>query len=183
MYIETTTIEGLLVIKPDVFGDSRGYFQETWNKKKYTENGLDVYFTQDNLSYSTKGILRGLHFQNPNPQSKLVHVPHGEVFDVAVDIRYGSPTFGDWFGIFLSDKNHYQLYIPEGFAHGFCVTSETALFSYKCSGSYYPEFEYSIAWNDPDIRVNWPISFPRLSTKDMSGMKLSEIDVEVFKFK
>lgn len=182
MVIETTPLKDLLVVKPDIFGDSRGYFQETWNLTKYAKRGLDVIFTQDNLSFSTRGIIRGLHFQNPNPQGKLVYVVQGEVFDVAVDIRRNSDTFGKWYGITLSDKNHYQLYVPEGFAHGFCVLSETALFAYKCSGSYCPEYEHSILWNDSDINITWPISNPILSKKDVDGLRFSEFSLDIFNF-
>ena len=174
MIIETTPLAGLLLVKPDVFGDERGFFQETWNLRRYTEAGLDRHFVQDNLSLSRKGILRGLHFQNPGPQGKLVYVLQGEVFDVAVDVRTDSPTFGQWHGVTLSAENHHQLFVPEGFAHGFCVTSETALFAYKCSDFYNPKAEFSLLWNDPDIGIEWPITKPELSEKDKNGQPLSE---------
>ena len=174
MIIETTPLAGLLLVKPDVFGDERGFFQETWNLRRYTEAGLDRYFVQDNLSLSRKGILRGLHFQNPGPQGKLVYVLQGEVFDVAVDVRTDSPTFGQWHGVTLSADNHHQLFVPEGFAHGFCVTSETALFAYKCTDFYNPKAEFSLLWNDPDIGIEWPITKPELSEKDKNGQPLSE---------
>jgi dTDP-4-dehydrorhamnose 3,5-epimerase len=174
MIIETTPLAGLLLVKPDVFGDERGFFQETWNLRRYTEAGLDRYFVQDNLSLSRKGILRGLHFQNPGPQGKLVFVLQGEVFDVAVDVRTDSPTFGQWHGVTLSADNHHQLFVPEGFAHGFCVTSETALFAYKCTDFYNPKAEFSLLWNDPDIGIEWPITKPELSEKDKNGQPLSE---------
>jgi dTDP-4-dehydrorhamnose 3,5-epimerase len=174
MIIETTPLAGLLLVKPDVFGDERGFFQETWNLRRYTEAGLDRYFVQDNLSLSRKGILRGLHFQNPGPQGKLVYVLQGEVFDVAVDVRTDSPTFGQWHGVTLSAENHHQLFVPEGFAHGFCVTSETALFAYKCTDFYNPKAEFSLLWNDPDIGIEWPITKPELSEKDKNGQPLSE---------
>ena len=174
MIIETTPLAGLLLVKPDVFGDERGFFQETWNLRRYTEAGLDRHFVQDNLSLSRKGILRGLHFQNPGPQGKLVYVLQGEVFDVAVDVRADSPTFGQWYGAILSAENHHQLFVPEGFAHGFCVTSETALFAYKCTDFYNPKAEFSLLWNDPDIGIEWPIKNPGLSEKDQNGQPLSE---------
>jgi dTDP-4-dehydrorhamnose 3,5-epimerase len=174
MIIETTPLAGLLLVKPDVFGDERGFFQETWNLRRYTEAGLDRHFVQDNLSLSRKGILRGLHFQNPGPQGKLVYVLQGEVFDVAVDVRTDSPTFGQWHGVTLSADNHNQLFVPEGFAHGFCVTSETALFAYKCTDFYNPKAEFSLLWNDPDIGIEWPITKPELSEKDKNGQPLSE---------
>lgn len=172
MIIETTPLSGLLLIKPDVFGDSRGFFQETWNLRRYTEEGLDRHFVQDNLSWSRKGILRGLHFQNPRPQGKLVYVLQGEVFDVAVDVRRDSPTFGQWYGATLSSENHHQLFVPEGFAHGFCVTSDMALFAYKCTDFYHPESEHCIQWNDPDLAIAWPIKDPELSSKDLKGQPL-----------
>ena len=174
MIIETTPLAGLLLVKPDVFGDERGFFQETWNLRRYTEAGLDRHFVQDNLSLSRKGILRGLHFQNPAPQGKLVYALQGEVFDVAVDVRADSPTFGQWYGAILSAENHHQLFVPEGFAHGFCVTSETALFAYKCTDFYNPKAEFSLLWNDPDIGIEWPIKNPELSEKDQNGQPLSE---------
>ncbi len=173
MIIETTKLSGLLLIKPDVFGDSRGYFQETWSLRRYTQAGLDRHFVQDNLSWSKKGILRGLHFQNPRPQGKLVYVLEGEVFDVAVDVRRDSPTFGQWYGAILSSENHHQLFIPEGFAHGFCVTSEMALFAYKCTDFYYPEAEHCLQWNDRAIGIDWPIKDPELSSKDLEGQPLN----------
>ena len=174
--IEPTPLEGLLRIQPDVFGDARGFFQETWNQNRYADAGLDRDFVQDNLSYSRRGILRGLHFQNPGAQGKLVYVLQGEVFDVAVDVRSGSPTFGQWYGLTLSAENHLQLFVPEGFAHGFCVTSEYALFAYKCTSFYNPSAEHSILWNDPEIGIAWPIENPELSGKDREGKPLSEFD-------
>ena len=178
MIIEPTPLQGLLLITPDVFGDERGFFQETWNLRRYTEAGLDRHFVQDNLSFSRKGILRGLHFQNPRPQGKLVYVLQGAVFDVAVDLRADSPTFGQWYGTTLSAENHQQLFIPEGFAHGFCVTSDTALFAYKCTESYHPASEHSLLWNDPDVGISWPLSDPELSGKDRQGLRLRELDPE-----
>lgn len=175
MKVEKTALPGVLLIKPKVFGDSRGFFVETWNRARYAEQGLDVDFVQDNLSFSKRGILRGLHFQNPHGQGKLVQVLEGEVFDVAVDIRKGSPTFGQWLGVNLSSENRHQFYVPPGFAHGFCVLSETALFSYKCTDLYHPEHECSILWNDPDLKIDWPICDPQLSEKDQSGRRLKEL--------
>ena len=174
MIVETTPLAGLLLIKPDIFGDERGFFQETWNLRRYTEAGLDRHFVQDNLSYSRKGILRGLHFQNPHPQGKLVYVLQGEVYDVAVDVRADSPTFGQWYGVTLSAENHHQLFVPEGFAHGFCVTSDMALFAYKCTDFYRPKAEFSVLWNDPDIGIEWPVDNPELSEKDRNAPRLSE---------
>jgi dTDP-4-dehydrorhamnose 3,5-epimerase len=179
MKIESTPLPGVLLIKPDVFGDARGFFLETWNQQRYREAGLDREFVQDNVSLSRKGILRGLHFQNPCPQGKLVQSLQGEVFDVAVDIRVGSPTFGQWFGALLSGENHHQLFVPEGFAHGFCVLSETALFSYKCTDFYNPGTEYSLLWDDPDLGINWPIENPVLSAKDQSGRYLKDFPREM----
>jgi dTDP-4-dehydrorhamnose 3,5-epimerase len=175
MIVENTPLPGLLLVKPDVFGDERGFFQESWNLRRYTEAGLDRHFVQDNLSFSRKGILRGLHFQNPHSQGKLVYALRGEVFDVAVDVRADSPSFGEWYGVTLSEENHLQLFIPEGFAHGFCVTSETALFAYKCTDFYRPELECSIRWDDPDIGIDWPIKNPELSKKDQNGQWLSDL--------
>jgi len=175
MKIEPTGLPGVLLIHPDVFGDQRGYFKENWNRRKFEELGLRLEFVQDNLSYSRKGILRGLHFQNPNPQGKLVQALQGEVFDVAVDIRMGSPSFGKWFGAILSAENHLQMYVPEGFAHGFVVLSETALFAYKCTDFYNPEAEHSLLWNDPAIGIEWPIrDSPMLSAKDETAHRLAD---------
>lgn len=167
MEVVKTPIEGVLLIKPKIFGDNRGYFVETWQKKRYEEAGIDLPFVQDNHSKSTKGILRGLHFQKNHPQGKLVMVSLGEVFDVAVDIRKDSPTFGRWFGAILSDKNQHQLWIPPGMAHGFVVLSDVAHFHYKCTDYYHPDDEGSIKWDDPEIGIDWPIDFePLLSPKD-----------------
>lgn len=167
MEVVKTPIEGVLLIKPKVFGDNRGYFVETWQKKRYEEAGIDFPFVQDNHSKSTKGILRGLHFQKNHPQGKLVMVSLGEVFDVAVDIRKDSPTFGKWFGAILSDKNQHQLWIPPGMAHGFVVLSDVAHFHYKCTDYYHPDDEGSIKWDDPEIGIDWPIDFePLVSAKD-----------------
>lgn len=174
MKVNKMKIPEVLIIEPDCFGDIRGYFMEIWNSSRYTQAGLDVNFVQDNLSFSTQGVLRGLHFQKPNSQGKLVYVLQGEVFDVAVDIRMNSPTFKQWVGVTLSSDNKKQLYIPEGFAHGFCVLSETALFAYKCTDLYTPSAEYGIKWDDPEIGINWPISKVILSDKDQQYKTLKE---------
>ena len=168
-------LPGLLIIEPKVFGDPRGFFLETWNQRRYHDVGLDVDFVQDNLSSSRRGILRGLHLQNPNPQGKLLQVLQGEVFDVAVDLRRGSPTFKKWHGLILSDQNKRQFYVPPGFAHGFAVLSETALFHYKCTTFYSPADELSIRWDDPEIGVEWPIKDPLLSERDAKGKTVQEI--------
>jgi dTDP-4-dehydrorhamnose 3,5-epimerase len=173
--VERTPLPGVLVVEPKVFGDHRGFFFETWNKTRYEEAGIHEVFVQDNVSYSTHGILRGLHIQNPSPQGKLVGVLKGEVFDVAVDIRRDSPTFGNWFGVTLSAENHKQLYIPPGFAHGFVVTGEDALFQYKCTDFYNPQGEFTLAWDDPDVGIVWPLESPTLSAKDQSGLRLKDI--------
>lgn len=174
MDIQETKLPGVIIIEPRVFGDDRGFFLETWNQARYKEAGIPGTFVQDNLSFSRKGVLRGLHFQNPNAQGKLVYVLQGEVFDVAVDIRLGSPTFGQWASTTLSAENKRQFYIPAGFAHGFCVTSETALFAYKCTDIYNPQAEGSILWNDPDLGIEWPTQTPELSGKDAEGIRLAE---------
>jgi dTDP-4-dehydrorhamnose 3,5-epimerase len=178
MNIITTSIEGILIIEPQTFEDRRGFFMETYNQSRYVKAGVNEIFVQDNLSYSLKGTVRGLHFQIENPQAKLVYVITGEIFDVAVDIRPGSATFGQWAGIHLSDKNRRQLYIPEGFAHGFCVLSDTARFSYKCSNFYAPEDEGGIIWSDPDIGIRWPVENPIISEKDKQYPKLSDLKHE-----
>jgi len=164
-----TEIEDLYIIESAVFGDSRGFFQETYNKREFCENGLTMEFVQDNHSKSSKGVLRGLHFQQPFPQGKLVRVTQGEVYDVAVDVRKQSPTYGKWVGVYLSDQNKTMFYVPEGFAHGFLVLSDTAEFQYKCTNFYYPEHEGGIIWNDKDLNINWPVDRVgevRLSDKD-----------------
>lgn len=149
-------IEGLCVLQPAVYGDSRGYFTETYNQKDLLDAGLDMVFVQDNQSMSVKGVLRGLHFQKTHPQGKLVRVIRGSVFDVGVDLRPGSTTYGKWFGVELSEENKKQFYVPEGFAHGFLVLSERAEFCYKCTDFYHPEDEGGLAWNDPAIGIVWP---------------------------
>jgi dTDP-4-dehydrorhamnose 3,5-epimerase len=178
MKIITTSIEGILIIEPKIFKDNRGFFMETYNQKRYNAYGINTTFVQDNLSYSLKNTLRGLHFQIKHPQSKLVQVISGEIFDVAVDLRSGSATFGKWTGIHLSDENRRQMFIPKGFAHGFCVLSEFALFYYKCSDFYAPEDEGGIIWSDPDIGIEWPVENPIISEKDNQFQKLSCITAE-----
>jgi dTDP-4-dehydrorhamnose 3,5-epimerase len=179
MDVIETPLPGVLVFKPRLFRDLRGYFLETHNKKRYREAGLKVEFVQDNVSGSGQGTLRGLHYQHPHSQGKLVEVLEGSVYDVAVDIRQDSPTFGQWYGITLTDEKHNQIYIPPGFAHGFYVLSKTALFSYKCSDYYSPSTEGGILWNDPDLDIQWPLTGePILSDKDVRFGKLAHIPVE-----
>lgn len=169
-------IEGLYVIEPTVFGDKRGYFMETYNQNDFKEAGLDMVFVQDNQSMSTKGVLRGLHFQIHHPQGKLVRCIRGRVFDVAVDIRKGSKTFGKWFGVELSEENKKQFYISPGFAHGFVVLSDEAEFAYKCTDFYHPDDEGGIAWNDPKIGIAWPIE--GLGTLNISDKDLKWEGIE-----
>ena len=183
MKVTPTKLPSVLVIEPDAFGDARGWFLETFSSKRYEQAlgfaerraGIELSFVQDNISFSAKNILRGLHFQYPRPQGKLVEVLSGEVFDVAVDIRLGSPTFGQWVGENLSSLNHKQIYIPPGFAHGFCVLSDTALFSYKCTNYYSPAAEGGIIWNDPDLRIDWPVPTPIVSGKDATYPRLKDV--------
>jgi dTDP-4-dehydrorhamnose 3,5-epimerase len=172
-----TRIQGLCVIEPTVYGDDRGYFMETYHYKEFKEAGLDMTFVQDNQSKSYKGVLRGLHFQIKHPQGKLVRVIQGEVFDVAVDIRQKSETFGKWYGVILSDENKKQFYIPPGFAHGYLVLSAQAEFVYKCTDFYHPEDEAGIIWNDPDIGITWPLTNNKeviLSEKDSKWKMLKD---------
>ena len=178
MKVQSTELPGVLLIDPQIFGDDRGYFLETWQDERYRDIGVDVSFVQDNLSFSHAGVLRGLHLQYPNTQAKLVQVLVGEVFDVAVDVRAGSPTFGKWIGARLSGDDKRQIFVPEGFAHGFCVLSDTVLFSYKCSKPYAPQSEITIRWDDPSIGIDWPIRSPEVSPKDMLGLRLDEINHE-----
>lgn len=175
-------IEGLCVIEPTVFKDERGFFMETYNQKDFNEEGLDMVFVQDNQSMSAKGVLRGLHFQKQYPQGKLVRVVRGTVFDVAVDLRKHSKTFGKWFGVELSAENKKQFYIPEGFAHGFLVLSDEAEFVYKCTDFYHPNDEGGLAWNDEEIGVKWPITEEMkliISEKDQKWKGLSETTKEI----
>jgi dTDP-4-dehydrorhamnose 3,5-epimerase len=171
-------IPGLIIFNPAVFKDERGFFFEMWNQRHYSASGLDAPFVQDNLSRSTKGTLRGLHFQNPSSQGKLATVLEGEVFDVAVDLRRNSPTFGKYFGILLSAQNKTQLYVPPGFAHGIQVVSETALFHYKCTEFYSPQSACVLRWDDPEIGIPWPIMNPVLSEKDRAGVLLQNLPPE-----
>lgn len=167
------------LIEPDVFGDERGYFMETWQARKFTDAGLDVTFVQDNRSRSRGGILRGLHYQVQQPQGKLVSIVHGEVYDVAVDMRVSSPTFGAWVGMTLSDANKFMLWVPPGFAHGFYVISDYADFTYKCSDYYAPEHERTVAWDDPQLNIDWPLlagETPLVSDKDAAGVAFSEAE-------
>lgn len=175
MRIITTAIPEVKLIEPQVFGDDRGFFMQTWQQQQFDELVAQRTFVQDNHSKSKKGILRGLHYQSENTQGKLVRVVSGEVFDVAVDIRRGSATFGQWVGEYLSAENRRQLWVPEGFAHGFYVTSDEAEFVYKCTDYYNPQAEVSIRWDDADIGIEWPISLqPSLSDKDSNAMALSQ---------
>lgn len=175
MNVLTCAIPGLLIIQPKVFGDARGFFLETWNQGRYREAGIAADFVQDNVSFSRRGILRGLHFQNPRPQGKLLQVLQGEVFDVAVDIRRSSATFGKWHGLVLSGENKTQFYIPPGFAHGFAVLSETALFQYKCTAFYSPADELALRWDDPEVGIQWPVKDPLLSERDAKALRLREL--------
>ena len=170
-----TNLSGLLVIEPAVFKDPRGVFMEIYNAKRDAHGSVTPCFVQDNLSSSRQGVIRGLHYQHPSGQGKLVQVLQGEVFDVAVDLRKGSPTFKQWVGVTLSDRNHRQLYIPEGFAHGFAVLSETALFFYKCSDYYKPSCEHGIHYADPEIAIQWPIEDPLVSEKDAALPMLQDV--------
>ena len=178
MNVIDTDIPDVKIIEPQVFGDERGFFMETWQQKKFEElvTGKPTTFVQDNHSKSKKGILRGLHYQTENTQGKLVRVVSGEVFDVAVDIRKESPTFGKWVGVYLSAENKRQLWIPEGFAHGFYVTSDEAEFIYKCTDYYNPKAEVSLLWNDKTISIEWPLkNEPTLSDKDIEGVEFNKI--------
>jgi dTDP-4-dehydrorhamnose 3,5-epimerase len=172
-------IPDVILITPKVFGDSRGFFMETFKRSEFNEFGITNQFLQDNYSHSERGVLRGLHYQkDPMAQAKLVTIFKGEVFDVAVDIRKGSPTFGNWVGVTLSEKKPQMLYIPEGFAHGFCVLSKTADFTYKVTAEYSPENERGIIWDDLDIGIEWPIKNPKLSERDKKMSNLKDADIE-----
>lgn len=170
-----TEIPDVILIEPDVHRDERGFFLETWHQRKYAEGGITGPFVQDNHSHSRKGALRGLHAQREGPQGKLVRVVAGEVFDVAVDIRRGSPTFGKWVGDRLSGENLRQLWVPPGFAHGFCVLSEVVHLEYKCTDFYDASDEIAVAWNDPEIGIEWPLASPTLSAKDAAAPPLSSL--------
>lgn len=174
----SSVLPEIIIIEPDLFKDNRGHFLETYQAQRYVEHGIPERFVQDNLSYSGRGVLRGLHYQIGKPQGKLVWVVQGEVFDVAVDIRRGSPTFGKWMGVTLSSDKYRQIYIPEGFAHGFCVTSETAIVVYKCTDYFAPKQERGIRWDDPSLGIEWPVAEPVLSDKDREYPTLEEMPVE-----
>ena len=176
MKISHSKLNGCVIIEPRVFGDERGFFLETFQAFRYEqEAGIDLPFVQDNHSRSARGVLRGLHFQKTKPQGKLVRVVRGEVYDVAVDIREGSATFGEWEGVILSEDNKKQFWVPPGFAHGFVVLSAIADFEYKCTDYYDPSDEGSILWSDPDLNIPWPIANPALSTKDESAKRLVDL--------
>jgi dTDP-4-dehydrorhamnose 3,5-epimerase len=170
-----TALPGVLIIKPRVFGDSRGFFIESYQVERYREAGIELPFVQDNHSRSGKGVLRGLHFQRTRPQGKLVRVSRGAVWDVAVDVNPRSPTFGRYVGTELNDENHHQLWVPPGYAHGFCVLSDFADFEYKCTDLYFPEDEGALLWNDPDVNIPWPVENPLLSAKDRGNPTLREL--------
>jgi dTDP-4-dehydrorhamnose 3,5-epimerase len=179
--IVETAIPGLLIIEPRVFGDARGFFMETWNSHAFAEAGLNLNFVQDNHSRSQKGVLRGLHFQNPGAQGKLVRVTRGAVFDVAVDLRASSPTFGQWVGVELSAANHRMFWVPEGFAHGFLTLEDDTDFLYKCTAPYAPQSEYTLAWDDAAVGIEWPLGGldPVISDKDRVGLALADAPVFV----
>jgi dTDP-4-dehydrorhamnose 3,5-epimerase len=176
MNVVKTALPGVLVIEPEMFGDARGFFMETFQAARYAEAGIPGPFVQDNLSRSAGGVLRGLHLQNPGPQGKLVTVLQGRVLDVAVDVRRGSPTFGQHVSVELSDDNRRQFWVPRGFAHGFVVLSETADFFYKCDAPYSPADEIVVRWNDPALRIDWRVAAPSLSTRDAAGRPLAEVE-------
>ena len=176
MKVTRLEIPDVLLVEPRVFGDARGYFVETYQAERYAEAGISERFVQDNMSRSSRGTLRGLHLQHPDSQGKLVSVVEGEVFDVAVDTRVGSPTFGKWVSVLLSSSDHRQMYIPPGFAHGFCVTSEQALFAYKCTQLYKPQHELGVMWNDRGLGIPWPVTQPIISAKDQRFLPLAQID-------
>jgi dTDP-4-dehydrorhamnose 3,5-epimerase len=173
-----TGLDGVVIIEPTVHGDDRGFFQESWKASSYGAHGLPTTFLQANISRSVKGVLRGLHYQYRQPQGKLVSVLEGRVYDVAVDVRPGSPSFGQWAGVELSASNHRQLYIPGGFAHGFIVLSSSVLFHYHCTTEYSPQYDAAIAWNDPDIAVKWPCEPETVSKKDRAAPLLRDVPVE-----
>lgn len=179
MNIIETALSGVLIIEPRVFGDARGFFMETWNAEAFAGAGLNLNFVQDNHSRSQKGVLRGLHFQNPDPQGKLVRVACGAVFDVAVDLRGSSPTFGQWVGVELSADNKRMLWVPEGFAHGFLTLEDDTDFLYKCTAPYAPQSEHTLAWDDPAVGIDWPLIGldPLISEKDARGRSVADVKV------
>ncbi|RLQ22136.1 dTDP-4-dehydrorhamnose 3,5-epimerase [Seongchinamella sediminis] len=177
MKFETTPLQGVYLLSPRVFGDERGFFLESWNARTFANEGFDLDFVQDNHSRSARGILRGLHYQTEHTQGKLVRVTQGAVFDVVVDMRRDSPTLGQWYGVTLSAENHQMLWVPAGFAHGFYVLTDSADFQYKCTDIYHPESEVSLAWDDPQLGIEWPLpagEAPQLSGKDAHGLAFSE---------
>jgi dTDP-4-dehydrorhamnose 3,5-epimerase len=175
-FIETS-LPGVLRVRPKLFGDQRGFFAELYHAERFAQNGIELPFIQDNMSRSCRGVLRGLHFQIQHPQGKLVYCLSGEIFDVAVDVRKSSPTFGQWTGVTLNDQNREALYVPPGFAHGFCVLSESADVFYKCTDLYHPEYERSLLWNDPTVQVQWPLTEGiTLSGKDREGKLLADLE-------
>lgn len=178
MKIVECAIDGPLIIEPPVFGDERGFFLESWNAEGFARAGLDLTFVQDNHSRSQRGVLRGMHFQNPGAQGKLVRVVNGAVFDVAVDLRRSSPDFGKWVGVELSAANKRMFWVPEGFAHGFLTLEDGTDFLYKCTAPYAPQFEHSLAWDDPDVAIEWPIDgmTVQLSAKDKAGAALAQVE-------
>ena len=175
MKITQTQLPGITLIQPEIHGDARGFFTETYQSKRYREGGIDATFVQDNLSRSERGVLRGLHFQVEKPQGKLVSCPRGSVFDVAVDVDPSSSTFKQYVAVELNEENHLQMWIPPGYAHGFCVLSEVADFHYKCTEFYQPSLERGVFWNDPDIGIRWPVTSPTLSAKDGALPRLAEL--------
>ena len=179
MNIIETALPGVLIIEQRVFGDSRGFFMETWNAAAFAAAELDLTFVQDNHSRSQKGVLRGLHFQNPGPQGKLVRVTNGAVFDVAVDLRASSPTFGQWVGVELSAENKRMFWVPEGFAHGFLTLEDDTDFLYKCTAPYAPQSDHTLAWDDPAVGIEWPVTGldPIISEKDARGLALADVPV------
>lgn len=179
MKVSGTELPGVRIIEVDYHGDGRGGFAELWRKDSYEEQGFGQAFVQDNLSYSRQGVLRGLHFQSPHPQAKLVSVLGGEIFDVVVDLHKGSKTYGKWFGISLSAKDHRQLFVPEGFAHGFQVRSSEALVHYKCTAFYDRSSEHTLLWNDETLDIRWPLSAPIISEKDQKGKTLRALEESV----
>lgn len=178
MRVLTTELSGVLLIEPKVFSDARGYFFESFQAERYAEHGISTRFVQDNESYSLKNVIRGLHYQLERPQGKLVHVSLGSVIDIIVDIRLDSPTFGKSLSFELSAENHRQLYIPPGFAHGYCALSDMARFVYKCTDYYHPQSEFGVLWNDPDLNITWPVKDPILSAKDAEYPRLKDIPKE-----
>ncbi len=179
MKVTPSAVPDALIIEPKVIGDTRGYFLETWQQERYARHGIPTEFVQDNLASSTKGVLRGLHLQYPYGQGKLVQVLSGRVFDVAVDVRRGSPWFGRWAGVLLDGESKLQFWVPDGFAHGYYVMSDVAVFAYKCTELYHPETELSLLWNDPRVGIEWPLDGePRLSDKDRTGLLLQDVETE-----